>query len=102
MVVHTPVHASWLNQVEIYFSIIQRKVLTPNDFANLEAVRLRLALYEDLSNQSPTPFQWKFDRTPTDNPVGKNRGSSTTTRSCPASLLGGGCITWVLFMKRST
>jgi len=62
-VVHTPVHASWLNQVEIYFSIIQRKVLTPNDFAHLEAVRLRLALYEDLSNQCPTPFQWKFDRT---------------------------------------
>jgi hypothetical protein len=38
-------------------------VLTPNDFADLEAVRLRLALYEELSNQSPTPFQWKFDRT---------------------------------------
>jgi DDE superfamily endonuclease len=63
IVVHTPVHASWLNQVELYFSIIQRKVLTPNDFADLEAVRLRLALYEALSNQHPTPFQWKFDRT---------------------------------------
>jgi hypothetical protein len=63
ILVHTPVHASWLNQVEIYFSIIQRKVLTPNDFADLEAVRLRLALYEALSNQSPTPFHWKFDRT---------------------------------------
>jgi len=63
ILVHTPVHASWLNQVEIYFSIIQRKVLTPNDFADLEAVRLRLALYEELSNQNPTPFQWKFDRT---------------------------------------
>ena len=62
ILVHTPVHASWLNQVEIYFSIIQRKVLTPNDFADLEAIRLRLALYEELSNQSPTPFQWKFDR----------------------------------------
>ena len=62
VVVHTPVHASWLNQVEIYFSIIQRKVLTPNDFADLEALRLRLALYEELSNQNPTPFQWKFDR----------------------------------------
>jgi hypothetical protein len=62
VVVHTPVHASWLNQVEIYFSIIQRKVLTPNDFADLEALRLRLALYEELSNQSPTPFAWKFDR----------------------------------------
>ena len=63
ILVHTPVHASWLNQVEIYFSIIQRKVLTPNDFDDLEAVRLRLALYEELSNQNPTPFQWKFDRT---------------------------------------
>ncbi len=63
IVVHTPVHASWLNQVEIYFSIIQRKVLTPNEFADLEAIRLRLALYEELSNQNPTPFQWKFDRT---------------------------------------
>ena len=62
VVVHTPVHASWLNQVEIYFSIIQRKVLTPNDVADLEAIRLRLALYEELSNHNPTPFQWKFDR----------------------------------------
>jgi hypothetical protein len=63
ILLHTPVHASWLNQVEIYFSIVQRKVLTPNDFADLEAIRLRLAFYEELSNQSPTPFQWKFDRT---------------------------------------
>jgi DDE superfamily endonuclease len=63
ILVHTPVHASWLNQVEIYFSLIQRKVLTPNDFTDLEAIQLRLALYEELSNQNPTPFQWKFDRT---------------------------------------
>ena len=49
ILVHTPVHASWLKQVEIYFSIMQRKVLTPNDFADLEAIRLRLALYEALS-----------------------------------------------------
>ncbi len=62
LLLHTPVHASWLNQIEIYFSIIQRKVLTPNDFADLEAVRYRLALYEELSNRSPKPFNWKFDR----------------------------------------
>jgi DDE superfamily endonuclease len=62
VLVHTPVHASWLNQVEIYFSIIQRKVLTPNDFASLEEVERRLRLYEELSNQEPRPFQWKFDR----------------------------------------
>lgn len=62
ILVHTPVHASWLNQVEVYFSIIQRKVLTPNDFANLEEVEQRLRLYEDLANQQPRPFNWKFDR----------------------------------------
>jgi len=58
----TPVHASWLNQVEIYFSLIQRKVLTPHEFASLEPLQLRLALYEERSNQQPAPFQWKFDR----------------------------------------
>ena len=63
ILLHTPVHASWLNQIEIYFSIVQRKVLTPNDFTDLEAIRLRLAFYEELSNRGPMPFQWKFDRT---------------------------------------
>jgi len=62
ILVHTPVHASWLNQVEIYFSIIQRKVLTPNDFPDLDSVRMRLALYENLSNSHPKPFAWKFTR----------------------------------------
>lgn len=60
--VHTPVHASWLNQVEIYFSLVQRKVLTPNDFASLAEVEQRLRLYEELSNRRPRPFDWKFDR----------------------------------------
>jgi hypothetical protein len=62
ILVHTPVHASWLNQVEIYFSLVQRKVLTPNDFADLAEVEQRLRLYEELTNRSPRPFEWKFDR----------------------------------------
>ena len=61
IVVHTPVHASWLNPVEIYFSMVQRKVLTPNDFASLEEVEQRLLLYQELTNQKPRPFNWKFD-----------------------------------------
>ena len=36
--IHLPVHASWLNQIEVYFSVIQRKVLTPNDFLDLAEV----------------------------------------------------------------
>ena len=62
MVVHTPVHASGLNQVALSFSIIQRKVLMPNDFAALAAVRLRLALSAELANHHPAPLQWKFAR----------------------------------------
>ncbi len=62
ILVHTPTHASWLNQVEIYFSLIQRKVRTPNDFTGLEQVEQRLRLYEELTNREPRPFNWKFDR----------------------------------------
>jgi hypothetical protein len=60
VLVHTPVHASWLNQVEIYFAMVQRKVLTPNDFTGLAEVEQRLRLYEELTNRSPRPFAWEF------------------------------------------
>jgi hypothetical protein len=62
ILVHTPVHASWLNQVEIYFSILQRKVLTPNDSADLQELELRIKLYEELTNGQPKPFDWKFTK----------------------------------------
>jgi hypothetical protein len=53
-----PVHASWLNQVEIYFSIVQRKVLTPNDFTSLGELEDRLLRFQDRYLQIATPFQW--------------------------------------------
>jgi hypothetical protein len=62
VLIHLPVHASWLNQVEIYFSLVQRKVLTPNDFPDLHAVAVRLALDEELTNRSPKPFNWRFTK----------------------------------------
>jgi hypothetical protein len=62
LMVHTPVHASWLNQIEIYFSIIQRKVLTPNAFRSLAEVEERLEHFAQLHNAHPNPFHWKFDR----------------------------------------
>jgi hypothetical protein len=62
ILVHLPVHASWLNQVEIYFSLVQRKVLTPNDFSDLHEVETRLRLYEGLTNSQPRPFDWKFTK----------------------------------------
>jgi len=62
ILVHTPIHASWLNQIEIYFSIVQRKVLTPNDFASLAAVRERLLRFQARYEQAARPFQWTFTR----------------------------------------
>jgi hypothetical protein len=62
ILVHTPVHASWLNQVEIYFSLLQRKVLTPNDSQSLQELELRIKLYEELTNQQARPFDWKFTK----------------------------------------
>jgi len=64
VMVHTPVHASWLNQIEIYFSVVQRKVVSPNDFTDLTQVEQRLADFEHRYNATAQPFQWKF--TPTD------------------------------------
>ncbi|MGH3469556.1 MAG: IS630 family transposase [Thermocrispum sp.] len=61
--VHLPIHASWLNQIEIYFSIIQRKVLAPNDFHDLQAVADRLLGFQDYWQSTGTPFDWKFTRT---------------------------------------
>jgi hypothetical protein len=62
ILVHTPVHASWLNQAEIYFSIVQRKVLTPNDFADLDTLEQQLLAFGRRYQQIAQPFQWKFTR----------------------------------------
>jgi transposase len=62
ILVHTPIHASWLNQVEIYFSIVQRKVLTPNDFSSLAQREQRLLDFQKHYEQTATPFQWTFTR----------------------------------------
>ncbi|MFD6421313.1 hypothetical protein [Streptomyces sp. NPDC060198] len=58
--VHTPVHASWLNQVEIYYSAVQRKVVSPNGFADLTEVRDRLREFEDRYNATAQPLRWRF------------------------------------------
>ena len=60
--IHLPAHASWLDQAEIYFSVVQRKVLTPNDFTDLDQIRDRLAAFETRYNAIARPFDWKFTR----------------------------------------
>jgi hypothetical protein len=62
VLVHTPVHASWLNQAEIYFSVVQRKVLSPNDFSDLDVLEQRLRAFARRYEQIAQPFNWKFTR----------------------------------------
>ncbi len=60
--VHLPVHASWLNQVEIYFSILQRKAVTPNDFRDLDQLAERIMSFQDRYNATAEPFDWTYTR----------------------------------------
>ena len=62
ILIHTPVHASWLNQAEIYFSIMQRKVVTPNDFADLATLERHLLAFGRRYEQIAEPFERKFTR----------------------------------------
>jgi hypothetical protein len=58
IVVHTPIHASWLNQAEIHFSVVQRKVLQPNDFADLAVLEQRLLAFGRRSSGSSPAATW--------------------------------------------
>ncbi len=60
--IHLPVHASWLNQIELYFSIVQRKALTPNDFASLDELGARLLAFGEHYRPIAKPFDWTFTR----------------------------------------
>jgi hypothetical protein len=62
VLIHLPVHASWLNQIEIYFSVVARKVLIPNDFTDLAEVEARLLDFQDHYERIARPFEWKFTR----------------------------------------
>jgi len=63
VLVHLPVHTSWLNQIEIFFSIVQRKVLTPNDNTSLKDLAARILLFQSRFEEIAKPFEWKFTRT---------------------------------------
>jgi transposase len=62
VIVHTPTYASWLNQIEIYFSIIQRKVLKPNDYISLDELEEAIAAFGKRYSALGKPFAWCFTR----------------------------------------
>jgi hypothetical protein len=55
-----PIHASWLNQIEIYFSILQRKVLTPMEVTDPAMLTQRVLDFQDYYQATAQPFSWKF------------------------------------------
>ena len=60
--IHLPIHASWLNQIEIYFSILQRKALTPNDFGTLAELEERIIGFQERWQAVAETFEWEFTR----------------------------------------
>ena len=82
VLVHGPVHASWLNQIEIYFSILQRKALTPNDFRSLQTLEEHLLSFQGYYEQIAKPFEWRFTR----NDLHALLNKIQTTRAASAAL----------------
>jgi hypothetical protein len=80
--VHLPVHASWLNQVEIYFSVVQRKVLTPNDFLSLTSLEQRLLDFQEHYEKIAKPFRWKFTRDNLNDIIEKLQPWKDTLQKC--------------------
>ena len=69
--IHLPVHASWLNQAELFFSIVQRKALTPNDFGSLQELARRLMDFGQHYRNIARPFEWTFTRSKLDQVLAK-------------------------------
>lgn len=62
VLVHLPTHASWLNQIEIYFSILARKALTPYDFNSRDQLAERILSFQAEFANAAQPFDWTFTR----------------------------------------
>jgi transposase len=61
---YLPKHTSWLNQIEIWFSILVRRVIRRGNFASVEALHERLDAFIDYFNQTAKPFKWTYTGRP--------------------------------------
>jgi hypothetical protein len=85
--IHLPIHASWLNQIEIYFSILQRKLLQPNDFADLASLERAIHDFERYYAEIAEPFEWRFTRTDLNRLLSRiAREQTLSTRPAPLQL----------------
>ncbi len=77
VLVHLPIHASWINQVEIYFSILQRKVVTPADSVSMAELADRILAFQASYQEMARPFEWKFTRADLNQLLVRLRNAST-------------------------
>lgn len=82
--VHLPVHASWLNQVEIYFSILQRKAIATGDFADLDDLAARILAFQQRYNATANAFDWKYTRSDLNDYLARLRRHDTTAEDLTA------------------
>jgi transposase len=62
--VYVPKHTSWLNQVEIWFSILVRRVIKRGNFASVDALRERILAFVAYFNHTAKPFRWTYTGRP--------------------------------------
>jgi len=62
--VYVPKHTSWLNQIELWFSILVRRVIKRGNFPSLDALRERILAFIAYFNQTATPFRWTYTGRP--------------------------------------
>ncbi len=61
---YTPTHASWLNQVELFFSILERRLLRRGEFASVDELAERIIAFIKDYNRRAAPFRWTYDGRP--------------------------------------
>jgi hypothetical protein len=81
-----PAHASWLDQAEIYFSIVQRKVINPSDFTGLSQIHHCLTAFETRCNAIARPFGRTFTRTNLDDLLHRSGAHEKTQPHVPGSM----------------
>jgi len=84
--VHLPVHASWLNQVEIYFSILQRKAISPSNFRDLDELAERITAFQDRYNPTAEPFDWTYTRADLNAYLKRLTDHEPESRTAPGSM----------------
>ncbi len=79
----TPTHASWLNQVELFFSILERRLLRHGEFDSVDQLAARIIAFINDYNRRAKPFRWTYDGRPL---MARIRHNDLRARP-----LGGGC-----------